>query len=119
MTIGRRVLVVAPHADVAETVVRWLTSHGHQTSLVRDFNSATPEIDANPPDLLVTEVKLGEFNGLQLAMRAHRRSPATSTIVIGDDDVVLERDAHQQHAEYVKILELSAAFSETATALLG
>src|SRR5512134_2941623 len=84
MTTKRRVLVVAPHAEVANTVVGWLTSQGHQASLVKDFVSARSEIDANPPDLLVTEVKLGEFNGLQLAIRAHVHTPTISAIVIGD-----------------------------------
>jgi DNA-binding NtrC family response regulator len=119
MTRGCRVLVVAPHADVANAVVNWLTSQGHQTLLVKDFVSARPEIDANPPDLLVTEVKLGEFNGLQLALRAHSRSPSISTIVIGDEDVVLERDALEHHAQYVKTPELSTAFSKTVRAVLA
>ena len=119
MTKGRRILVVAPHADVAKPVVDWLTSQGHHTSLVRDFDTARPEIDGNPPDLLVTEVKLGEFNGLQLAIHARTHSPSISTIVIGDPDVVLERDALAQRARYVKKPELSRVFSETAQAALA
>ena len=118
MTTKRRVLVVAPHAEVANTVVGWLTSQGHQASLVKDFVSARSEFDANPPDLLVTEVKLGEFNGLQLAIRAHVHSPTISTIVIGDDDIVLERDALAQQARYVKTPELASVFSQTARAVL-
>jgi DNA-binding NtrC family response regulator len=119
MTSGRRILVVAPHAEIANPVVDWLSAQGHETSLVKDFVSARPEIDANPPDLLVTEVKLGEFNGLQLAILADTRSPSISTIVIGDDDVVLQRDARAHGAQYVKQLELSSVFSETARAALA
>jgi DNA-binding NtrC family response regulator len=119
MMTTKRVLVVAPHAEVAATVVGWLTSQGHQASLVKDFVSARSEFDAHPPDLLVTEVKLGEFNGLQLAIRAHIHSPMISTIVIGDDDIVLERDALAEQARYVKTPELSSTFSETACAILG
>ena len=74
-------------------------------------------VDANPPDFLVTEVRLGEFNGLQLAIRAHVHSPTISTIVIGDDDIVLERDALAQQARYVKTPELARVFSETACAV--
>ena len=118
-TRKRRVLVVAPHAEVANTVVRWLTSQGHEASLVKDFVRARAEFDANPPDLLVTEVRLGEFNGLQLAIRAHVHSPTISTIVIGDDDIVLERDALAQQARYMKTPELSRAFSETACAVFS
>ena len=118
MTTKRRVLVVAPHAEVAHTVVGWLTSQGHEASLVKDFVSARSEFDAHPPDLLVTEVKLGEFNGLQLAIRAHVHSPMIPTIVIGDDDIVLERDALAQQARYVKTPELSRVFSQTASAVL-
>jgi DNA-binding response OmpR family regulator len=119
MTTSRRILVVAPHADVANPVVGWLTAEGHHASLVTDFVSARPEIDANPPDLLITEVKLGEFNGLQLAICARTHSPSISTIVIGDDDVVLERDAVAQDARYVKKLELSSVFSKTVRAVLS
>jgi len=119
MKSNRRVLVVAPHADVAETVVGWLTSQGHETRLVTDFVSAKPELDAHPPDLLVTEIKLGAFNGLHLAIRAHSQCTRTSTIVIGDADNALEREAFEQHASYVRQPQLATMFADTARAVLG
>jgi DNA-binding response OmpR family regulator len=117
---GRRVLVVAPHAAVADVVLGWLNSEGHEAVWVRDFDSAKPALDAEPPDLLITELKLGQFNGVHLAIRARGHSPKTSTIVIGDDDLVLERDARDQQAVYVREPELmTSSFANTARALLS
>ena len=109
-----RVLVVAPSADVAETLTNWLSSAGHETTVVSDFASAKPQLDANPPDLLVAQVKLGAFNGLHLAIRARARLLATPSIVIGDADCVLEAEARQQHVCYLTEPLEEASFARSA-----
>lgn len=109
-----RVLVVASNPQMGETVVGWLTSAGHDTRLLSDFASAKPEIDADPPALLVAEVKLGAFNGLHLAIRARGRNRNTPSIVIGDPDRVLEAEARRQHVRYLTQPLEEATFSETA-----
>jgi DNA-binding NtrC family response regulator len=95
----QRVLVVAPTHDVAERIVGCFPDS--ETVVRTDFAAAKSELDQHPPDLLVSEVRLGAFNGLHLAIRANGRGLSTQTILIGPRDSVLEAEASQQHAHYL------------------
>ena len=92
-----QLLVVAPTGDVAEALVAQLASE-HCLTVVTSFEAAKAHLQKGP-HLLITEVKLGEYNGLQLALRV--RASDTPAIVIGNDDAVLEREARQLGATYV------------------
>ena len=96
-----RALVVAPTPEIAQSLVYWLTARGHEVVLLNDFAAARRELDARPPSLLVTELKLGAFNGLHLTLRARARFPGVSAIVIGEADCVLQAEARQQHIRYL------------------
>jgi DNA-binding NarL/FixJ family response regulator len=51
---------------------------------------------------LVVDIRLGAFNGLQLALDARRRYPEARIVMISSwDDPVLRRDAEQFGATYV------------------
>jgi hypothetical protein len=54
--------------------------------------------------LLVTELELDDYNGLQLALRA--QSYSIPALVVGRHDDVLERDAEQLGATFVRKDEL-------------
>jgi len=118
MVDARRVVVVAPDAAVGGRLVAWLAAEGHEARLCTSFTEARPQLDARPPDLLVTELKLGAYNGLHLAIRAKHRRPATSVIVIGERDHVLEREARQYDAEYFAGPLQKGAFTATVRAVL-
>jgi len=51
------------------------------------------------PDLLITDIRLGAFNGLQLIAMSPRRIPAIVTT--GFPDPVLEAEARQAGAEFL------------------
>jgi DNA-binding response OmpR family regulator len=97
----RRVLVVAPSSDVAETIIGWLSAAGYETIRVSDFAGAKAQLDLHPPDLLITELKLGAFNGLHLAIRARVSGAGTRTIVVGEPDRILEAEAQREGARYL------------------
>jgi hypothetical protein len=65
---------------------------------VADDFATAKETLGTCPDLLITELKLGAFNGLHLAIRAGAQG--TPTIILGEPDPVLEAEARRQHAEY-------------------
>jgi hypothetical protein len=69
--------------------------------MVSDFATAKELLGTNP-ELLITELKLGAFNGLHLAIRAGAQG--TPTIIIGDPDPVLEAEAKRQRARYLTSL---------------
>ena len=55
-----------------------------------------------PPDAIVTELRLGAFNGLHLIMRLRGRCPDVVAVVYtAFPDPVLERQAHQMGANYL------------------
>lgn len=54
-----------------------------------------------PPSVLVTAVRLGDHNGLQLAMRGRMDPPGLPTIVIGEADPVTEAEVERMGAQFV------------------
>ena len=100
MLEARRALVVASDPVVAERLVAWLSAEGHLPEVCASFSEAKPALDAHPPDLLVTELKLGAYNGLHLALRMKYRQPGVRTIVVGEADRLFEREAERHAATY-------------------
>ena len=101
MNDRRQVLVVARNPMLAERLVAWLEESGCGTTLVSTFADASVLLDM-PPELVVTEMKLGEYNGLHLALKAD--AAGVPCIVMGPDDVVLRKDAESLHAIYLTTL---------------
>jgi hypothetical protein len=97
MTPQPRVLLVTPSGG-SQTLAAALRGAGYELRIVADFAVAKSEL-AGRPELLITEVKLGAYNGLHLAIRAN--SQKTPAIVIGDADPVFEAEAQRQSAAYL------------------
>jgi len=92
-----QLLVVAPTVAVADALISQLGGH-HTVTLVTSFEAAKAQL-AKRPHLLITELKLGEYNGLQLALRLqYEHTPA---IVIGNQERGWEREARQLGVMYV------------------
>ncbi len=92
------VLLVAPNGGVVRGLAPSLRAAGYVPKVVGDFAAAKEALAARP-ELLITELKLGAYNGLHLAIRANVQG--TPTIVVGDHDPVLEAEAERQHARYL------------------
>ena len=96
-----RVLIVASDMTGASAVEAALASKFRVTA-VRAFDEALDIILSEPPDALVTELKLGAFNGLHLIIRLRGRSPdSVSVVYTAFPDPVLERQAHVMGADYL------------------
>ena len=93
----RFILVVAQSQAIADAVVSSLGS-AHNVVVVSTFARARFHLDLCPV-LLVTELRLGEYNGLHLALRG--RSNGVPSIVIGAPDPVLENEAAKLGATYL------------------
>jgi len=98
MTSQQRILVVGPSEEMASVVAPWLESAGYELVLKNGFAEARAMVGMRP-DLLITEVKLGPYNGLHLAILAG--GLGTPAIVIGDRDPVLQIEAEHQSAVYL------------------
>src|SRR6476619_5536155 len=63
------------------------------------FEEGIRALRVDTPDLLIADVRLGAFNGLQLLVSSPRSVPAI--VITGFADPVLESDARQHGADYV------------------
>src|SRR5688572_14328225 len=98
MTPSPNVLLVAPTRRIAATFSVGLVEAGLRVTLVTTFKAARQALESSP-DLLISELRLGEYNGLHLALRAHSRG--IRAIVLGAGDPVTQREAQTVGADYV------------------
>jgi DNA-binding response OmpR family regulator len=98
MTHTPDVLLVAPNPEVAAGIRQRLLDAGMRVTMVETFVEGREQLQALP-DLLISEVRLGDYNGLHLALRA--RSSGIPAIVLGKEDAVTEREAEKLGAMYV------------------
>jgi DNA-binding response OmpR family regulator len=98
MSQGRRILVVAQSTTLASTLLTWLSDPQTELVIATTFAAAKHHLTTRP-DLLIAEVKLGEYNGLHLALRG--RALGVPSIVLGSDDEAFSRQAEQLGAMYL------------------
>ncbi len=92
------VLIVAQTPSVARALSTWFMEAGYGAVVATSFAAAKVQLDSDP-DLLVSELRLGDYNGLHLGMQARARGiPA---VVMSDADPVLEREAEGLGVVYV------------------
>ena len=96
-TARRRILVVSDTLALANNLLLWLREAGYDPAVVTSFNAGKEHL-RTAPDILITELKLREYNGLHLALRAHR--DGIPTAVIGGDPRHAS-DAQEIGARYV------------------
>jgi DNA-binding response OmpR family regulator len=96
------VLVVEPDTAFRDRLVGWLREAGFCVQDVDSFAAARRVIAQAVPQLIVTELRLGSYNGLHLALVARRISPSTRALVLaaGRDGTLME-EARRCGAEYV------------------
>jgi DNA-binding response OmpR family regulator len=99
MPIPQRVLVVAPSRPLARELAATLKAAGYAPIVIGDFMVAKTLLEARP-DFLISELKLGAYNGLHLAIRA--AGQGTPAIIVGDADPVLQAEADRYKAAFLK-----------------
>ena len=100
MTHAQRVLVVAPSRPLARELAAALRSDGYAPIVVSDFVVARTLLEARP-DFLISELKLGAYNGLHLAI--HAAGQGTPAIIVGDADPVLQAEAERYKAAFLRM----------------
>jgi DNA-binding response OmpR family regulator len=92
------VVIVAQNPALATALLSWLGSAGYELAIVTTFAAAKALLETEPA-LIVSELKLGAYNGLHLALKA--RAAGIPAIVIGPSDPVLAKDAEELGASYL------------------
>ena len=95
-------LVVEAAVDDLVPLVSALTEAGFQVTAAGTFLQARTLLDARPPALLMTAVRLGLYNGLHLVLRGTAVKPDLAAVVTSTvADPVLQREAEALGATFV------------------
>ena len=83
---------------------------GYDVDVFHRFEDARRELRKSVPDGLLTDVRVGEYNGLQLALLYRMLSPKGPILVVsGHDDVDMRREAANMSADFfVKPIDLDS-----------
>jgi DNA-binding response OmpR family regulator len=101
---GVSALIVVVNADprTLRLTEAMLSEAGHLVAAVSSFVEAKHLMDSVTPDLLVADVRLEVFNGLQLAIRSRFEHPTVPVIITHERaDKVFEAEAKRYGAEFV------------------
>lgn len=78
-----RILLVDPNSAIGTGTRAALVGAGHRVADVATFEEATLQLALDCPDLLITAVRLGAFNGMHLLLRFRAEHPDVPVVVIG------------------------------------
>ena len=79
---AQRVLVVDDEPDMVENCARILKRSGYQCLTATDPHRALVLVEAEHPDLLLTDLKMPGMDGMELLRRARESDPALPVILI-------------------------------------
>jgi DNA-binding NtrC family response regulator len=93
---SRRILVVDDDPPLLDALERAFREAGEAVVACASFAEARQALREQSFDALVTDIRLGEFNGLQLAVIARDAQPGSRIIVFsGFSDPVLQAEAER------------------------
>ena len=92
-------MIVEDHEATLQGLGALLTNEGYVVLSASTFAEGRRSLSEQAPDLLIADLRLGEFNGLQLVAAAPLAIP--SIIVTGFPNPVLEAEALKLGARYI------------------
>jgi DNA-binding NtrC family response regulator len=110
---SKSVVVVDDDQASLQSLECWLIDAGYDVVSSPRFEDARAYLANHTPDILLADVRLGEFNGLQLALFVKGEHPHVVAIVFYDyEDPVLAEEAARCGARFVRRPETSAGLME-------
>jgi CheY-like chemotaxis protein len=94
-----RVLIVDDDPPTRMGLADLLDDAGYDSLPVGTFQEAIHIVRSDPPDLIITDIRLAEYNGLQLVVSSPENVPAI--VITGFADPVLETEARRRGADYI------------------
>jgi DNA-binding NtrC family response regulator len=76
------ILIVDDEPIVGERLMTTLTRDGHAVEAMSDPREALQRLDSKSFDIVVTDIRMGEIDGLEVMTEALKRSPRTKVIMI-------------------------------------
>jgi DNA-binding NtrC family response regulator len=98
----KSVVVVDDDASMLRLISTWVTAAGHDVVSFSQFAEAKSYLATARPDVIIADVRLGAFNGLQLVIQARMEDPEITAIVLtGFYDPVLSAEVSKLGASYL------------------
>lgn len=111
-----RALIAVPGTARSAATRDVFSRAGFDAVAVTSFDDALQLLRASCPDVLATEVRLGDHNGLHLALRAHDLYPDLPILVMGSENDGAS-DAPRFGATFLPLSGGDDALIEAAAAL--
>ena len=118
MAAQAKILIVDDERDLVDAYVRLLERAGHRCLGAFDANEAIQIIDAESPDLVITDLSLPDTSGIEIVRHMRAKSKTTPIIVMsGHNTPELNEAAHAAGANIsllkpVSIAELRRVIAE-------
>ena len=111
-----KILILEDDRNSALAYEKVLSHQGNTVTICETFTQARKQLLEDTPDAVLTDVRVGEYNGLQLAMLFRRQSPNGRIVVVtGYDDTAIRREVGALGGEFllkpVAIAALRSAFA--------
>jgi DNA-binding NtrC family response regulator len=120
MASPRSVVVVDGNAPERTNTVALLDGAGYRVRSARNFDEAKTLLAEEPPDILITDLRLGQYNGLHLVLRTRSHYPKMAALVTSRvADPVLEAEAHRQHAQFILVPLTATELLQAVASSLG
>jgi len=102
MTPEASILIVEDDRDSLDFLVELLSGAGYRVTGAATFEDGRRALGTSP-DLLITDVRLGAYNGLQLIFRGRATNPALPVVVItGYSDSALRAETLRLNAVHLE-----------------
>ena len=102
MASQRLAVVVDGNTPDRVNTVMLLEAAGYQVRSARSFDEAKTLLAAERPHLLVTDLRLGQYNGIHLVLRSRCAYPDMAAVVTSRvADPVLEAEVHRLRAHFL------------------
>lgn len=110
------ILILEDDAVVANAYAEVLRRDGHEVTICTGFEEARECVKGDCPDALLTDIRVRQYNGLQLALLFREVSPDGRVVVVtGHDDSVIRSEVAALRAEFlvkpVSLAQLRNLFS--------
>jgi DNA-binding NtrC family response regulator len=118
MAAPAKILIVDDERDLVDAYVRLLQRAGHNCIAAFDANEAIQLIDAESPDLVITDLSLPDTSGIEIIQHIRAKSLTTPIIVMsGHNTPELNEAAHASGANVsllkpVSIIALQRVITE-------
>lgn len=111
------VLLVDADPEERSAYAKALSALADPVYTAATFAQARSVLAEARPDVLVTQVRLADFNGIHLALWGHGRLPALRSVIIGQSDPYLEADASASGFFYLRHNDEQAVVQGTLEAI--